>query len=72
MTAITTIRIDHDALPAPLNHKTPDAVAEAMEAALRDVSITAEASDLFSHYKIELPTDKLAAATAVLAGMGLI
>ncbi|MEI4234938.1 hypothetical protein [Roseovarius sp. D22-M7] len=72
MTAITTIRIDHDALPTPLRHKTPDAVAEAIEAALLEVGISAEASDLFSHFKIELPTDKLAAAATVLAGMGLI
>ena len=72
MTAITTIRIDHDTLPEPLGRKSPDAVAEAIEAALRDNGITAEASDVISHIKIELPTARLAAASAVLAGMGLI
>jgi hypothetical protein len=38
MTAITTIRIDHDALPEPLSRKTPEAVAEDIEAALRKAS----------------------------------
>lgn len=72
MTAITTIRIDHDALPEPLSRKTPEAVAEDIEAALRKAGIKAEASDLFSHFKVELRTSQLAAASTVLAGMGLI
>ena len=72
MTAMTTIRIDHDTLPDPLSRKNPDAVAEAIEAALRDNGITAEASDVISHIKIELQTTQLAAASTVLAGMGLI
>jgi hypothetical protein len=72
MTTITTIRIDHDTLPDPLSRKNPDAVAETIEAALHDNGITAEASDVISHIKIELPTAKLAAASAVLAGMRLI
>ena len=72
MTAITTIRIDHDALPDPLGRKSPDAVAESIEAALREAGIRAEASDVISHLKIELPTSQLAAASTVLAGMGLI
>jgi len=72
MTAITTIRIDHDALPDPLGRKSPDAVADAIEAALREAGITAEASDVISHIKIELPTARLAAASTVLTGMGLI
>jgi len=72
MTAITTIRVDHDTLPARFESKTPDAVAEAIEAALREAGITAEASDVISHIKIELPTSQLAAASTVLAGMGLI
>jgi len=69
---MTTIRIDHDTLPDPLSRKSPDAVAEAIETALRDADITAEASDVISHIKIELPTSQLAATSTVLAGMGLI
>ncbi|MGI3211905.1 hypothetical protein ACROSR_12410 [Roseovarius tibetensis] len=72
MTAITTIRIDHDTLPDRFDRKHPDAVADAIEAVLRDNGITAEASDVISHLKIELPTTQLAAASTVLAGMGLI
>ncbi|KNX40248.1 hypothetical protein ROTO_32250 [Roseovarius tolerans] len=72
MTAITTIRIDHDTLPDPLGRKNADAVADTIEAALREAGITAEASDVISHIKIELPTARLAAASTVLAGMGLI
>ena len=72
MTAITTIRIDHDALPAEFDRSRPDIVAEVVQAALRDEGIKAEASDLFSHLKIELPTAQLAAASAVLAALKLI
>ena len=72
MTAITTIRIDHAAVPDPLNSKDPDAVARMIEAALRDEGLTAEASDVFSHIKIELPTTQLAAASAFLASLQLI
>ena len=72
MTAITTIRIDHDTLPARFESKNPDAVAGAIEAALREAGIRAEASDVISHLKIELPTAQLAAASTVLAGMRLI
>ena len=72
MTAITTIRIDHAALPEHLDCSRPDAVAEAIEAALRDEGITAEASDVISHIKIELPTRQLADASAVLASLQLI
>ncbi|NYS26918.1 hypothetical protein HUK65_18365 [Rhodobacteraceae bacterium 2376] len=72
MTAITTIRIDHAALPDPLNLKSPDAAARMIEAALRDEGITAEASDVISHIKIELPTTQLAAASAMLASLQLI
>jgi hypothetical protein len=72
MTAITTIRIDHDMLPDRFDRNHPDAVAEAIEAALREADITAEASDVISHIKIELPTSQLAAASTVLAGMELI
>ena len=72
MTAITTIRIDHDTLPDPLSRKNPDAVADTIEAALREAGINAEASDVISHIKIVLPTSQLAAASTVLAGMELI
>jgi hypothetical protein len=72
MTAITTIRIDYAALPDPLNLKDRDAAARMIEAALRDEGIKAEASDVISHIKIELPTAELAAASAFLASLQLI
>jgi len=72
MTAITTIRIDHDALPDRLNLKQPDVAARMIEAALRDQGIPADVSDVISHIKIELPTTQLAAASAFLADRHLI
>lgn len=72
MTAITTIRIDHAALPHPLDRSRLDSVARVIEAALREDGIKAEASDVISHLKIELPTTQLAAASAVLASLQLI
>ena len=72
MTAITTIRIDHAALPDQFDRSRPDAIAEAIEAALREDGIKAEASDVISHIKIELPTSQLASASAVLADLQLI
>ena len=72
MMAITTIRIDHAALPDPLNLKSPDAAARMIEAALRDEGIKAEASDVISHITIELPTTQLAAASTILASLQLI
>lgn len=72
MTAITTIRIGYAALPDPLNLKDRDAAARMIEAALRDEGIKAEASDVISHIRIELPTTELAAASAFLASLKLI
>jgi len=72
MIAITTIRIDPAVLPEPLNLKDHDAAARMIEAALRDDGITADASDVISHIKIELPTTELAAASAMLASLQLI
>lgn len=72
MTAITTIRIDYAALPTYLERSRPDAVAGVIEAELRDAGITAEASDVISHIKIELPTTQLAAASTLLASLKLI
>jgi len=72
MTATTTIRIDHAALPDHFDRSRPNAVAEAIEAALREDGIKAEASDVISHLKIELPTSQLAAASAVLVDLQLI
>ncbi|SNT08941.1 hypothetical protein ROE7235_03332 [Roseibaca ekhonensis] len=72
MTAITTIRIDHAALPDPLNLKGSDAAARMIEDALRNEGIAAEASDVISHIKIELPTTQLGAASAMLASLQLI
>jgi len=70
--ATTTIRIDFDTLPDHLDHSRPTVVAEVIEAALRDAGIKADCSDLFSHFKIELPTAQLAAASVVLADLQLI
>jgi len=72
MTAITTIRIDHAALPDQFDRSRPDAIAAVIEAALREGGVKAEASDVFSHFKIELPTTQLAAACGTLADMQLI
>jgi hypothetical protein len=72
MTATTTIRIDYPTLPDQFDRSRPDAVAAAIEAALREDGITAEASDVISHLKIELPTSQLAAACATLADLQLI
>ncbi len=70
--ATTTIRIDIDTLPDHLDHSRPNVVAEVIEAALRDEGIKAEASDVISHLKIELPTTQLAAASVLLASLQLI
>ncbi|MET4130651.1 hypothetical protein [Roseovarius sp. MBR-6] len=59
-------------MPTPLNSRDPDAVARMIEAALRDEGIKAEASDVISHLKIELPTTQLVAASAMLASLQLI
>lgn len=72
MTAITTIRIDHAALPDPLNLKAPDAAARMIAATLRDEGITAEAFAEFPQIKIEVPTTQLAAASTMLASLQLI
>jgi hypothetical protein len=72
MTAVTTIRINYATLPDQFDRSRPDAVAEAIEAALREDGIAAEASDVISHLKIELPTSQLAAASATLAALQLI
>jgi len=72
MTATTTIRIDYAALPDQFDRSRPNAVAAAIEAALREDGIKADASDVISHLKIELPTSQLAAASAALAALQLI
>jgi len=72
MTATTTIRIDYAALPDQFDRSRPDAVAAAIEAALREDGIAAEASDVISHLKIELPTTQLSSASTVLADLQLI
>ena len=72
MTATTTIRIDHATLPDQFDRSRPNAVAEAIEAALREDGIKAEASDVISHLKIELPPRQLGAASAVLVDLQLI
>jgi hypothetical protein len=72
MTATTTIRIDHAALPDHFDRSRPDAIAEAIKTALREDGITADASDVISHIKIELPTSQLAAACALMVDLKLI
>jgi len=70
--ATTTIRIDHAALPDHFDRSRPNAVAEAIETALREDGVKADASDIFSHIKIELPTSQRPAASTVLAELQLI
>ena len=72
MTAITTIRIDHAALPDPLNLKAPNAAARMIAAALRDEGITVEASNDRSQIWIELPTTQLVAASTMLTSLQMI
>ena len=52
MTATTTIRIDHAALPDQFDRSRPDAIAAAIETALREDGIKAEASDVISHSRL--------------------
>jgi len=70
--AITTIRIDYSTLPEGFDLSRPGAIAEVIEQALRESGISAEASDVLSHLKIELPTAQLGAASRTLAEMRLI
>lgn len=68
----TSIRIDYSTLPEGFDLIRPDAIAEVIEQALRESGIAAEASDVLSHLKIELPTAQLGAASRMLAEMRLI
>lgn len=68
----TTIRIHPDALPEHFDRSRLQAVADAIEIKLREAGIAAEASDVISHIKIEVPTSRLAATCAVLADLELI
>ena len=70
--ATTTIRIDHATLPDQFDRRRPNAIAAAIEMPPRDAGIKAEASDIFSHNKVELLPRQLAAASAVLAELQLI
>ena len=70
--AITTIRIDIEALPDHLDRSRPSVVADVIEAALREGGIKADCSDLFSHIKIDLPTAQLAATCTILVELQLI
>jgi len=70
--ATTTIRIDYAMLPDHFDRSRPDAIAEAIETALREDGIKADASDVISHIKIELPTSQLTAACAALAELQVI
>ena len=70
--ATTTIRIDIAALPDHLNRSRLNSVAASIEDALKEAGVRADCSDLFSHIKIDLPTARLAAASAVLVELHLI
>ena len=72
MAAITTIRINHDALPREFDLSRPDIVAEVIQTALREERIIADASDMTSQLRIDLPTVQLAKACAVLVDLKLI
>ena len=72
MTTITTIRIDHAALPPHVRELRADALPEVIEAMLREDGITADVSDVISHIKIEVPTKQLTGACTVLADLELI
>lgn len=68
----TTIRIHPDALPGHFDGSRLETVADAIETELREAGITAEASDVISHIKIEVPTSRLAATCSVLTDLELI
>ena len=68
----TTIRIDYSALPEGFYLSRSDAIAGVIEQALREGGFPAEASDVLSHLKIELPTAQLGAASRTLAELRLI
>jgi hypothetical protein len=65
-------RIDYSTLPEGFDLSRPDAIAEVIEQALRESGIPADASDVLSHLKIELPTAQLGVASRTLAEMRLI
>lgn len=65
-------RIDDSALLWGFDLSRPDAMAEVIEQAQRKSGIPAEASDVLSHLKIELPTAQLGAASRALAEVRLI
>jgi len=72
MTAKTTIRISHDALPREFDRTRPDIVAEVIQTALREAGVRADAMDGAASLRIDLPTVQLAKACAVLVDLQLI
>jgi len=72
MSATTTIRIHPDTLPGHLDRSRLETVAQAIETELRAAGIAAEAADVISHIKIEVPTSRLAETCTVLADLELI
>ena len=72
MTAISTIRIDFDAMPDHFDLSRPEAVADTIRDALREDGVEANATDLLDYMRVEFPTAQLAAASAALAEMDLI
>ena len=72
MAAISTIRIDFDALPDHFDLSRPEAVADTIRDALREDGIAAEATDVIDVLRVEFPTAQLAAASAALVAMDLI
>ncbi|SUZ33243.1 hypothetical protein ROE7235_03012 [Roseibaca ekhonensis] len=72
MTAMTTIRINHDALPREFDASRPDIVAEIIQTALRGGGIKADASDVITHIRIDIPTVQLTAACTILTELKLL
>jgi hypothetical protein len=72
MTAKTTIRINHDALPREFDRSRTDIVAEVIQTALREAGVRADAMDGATSLRIDLPTVQLAKACAVLVDLKLI
>ena len=72
MAAITTIRIDFDALPDQFDRSRPEIISETIQAALREEGIEAKATDVIDVIRVEMPTTQLAAACTALTEMQLI
>ncbi len=68
----TTIRIQHNAVPAHLEGSDNDMTCGKITAELGRFGVRADVSDVISHIKIELPSAHLANACAALVASGII